>query len=48
MSKRKIKKRKPKIIIDGVHNPKLSGLEKVIVDAIKEQAPEIYKKEREK
>lgn len=47
MSRRKLKKR-VKVVIDGVHNPKLSGLEKVIVDAIREQAPEIYKKEREK
>ena len=47
MSKRKIKK-KVKVIIDGVHNPKLSDLEREIVEAIKEQAPEIYKKEREK
>lgn len=47
MSRRSIKKPRVKIMIDGIRNPDMSDLEKMIVDEIIKKAPEIYKQERD-
>jgi len=46
MSRRKIKKHKIKVVINGERRNPKSGLEKELVDALIQQAPALYSKIR--